>query len=108
MTRESKPWRVRYPLLRQFFGGYLHQDFPEEYGSVAGALRRYREDAGADEFARFAAEWNTFLAETRDLEAAEIDNILSTEFGGSWRVASSQEIARFTEAVQRSGASRAS
>ncbi len=108
MMKESNPWRTHYPLLYQFFSGYLHQDFPEEYGSIAGALRRYREDAGAEEFANFATEWSSFLDETREFEASEIDRILSDELGGSWHVASSREIARFTEAVERSGASRAS
>jgi hypothetical protein len=108
MTKEINPWRTRYPLLHQFFRGYLHQDFPEEYGSVAGALRHYREDAGEAEFTSFAREWSNFLNETRELGAAEIDHILSSDLGGSWQVASAREIERFTEAVERSGASRAS
>lgn len=108
MMKESNPWRTRYPLLHQFFRGYLHQDFPEEYGSVAGALRQYRNDAGTEEFGRFAAEWSSFLNEVRELAATEVDRILSTDLGGSWHVESSREIARFTEAVERSGASRAS
>jgi hypothetical protein len=108
MTNESKPWRNRYPLLHQFFRGYLHQDFPEEYGSVAGALRQYREDAGAKEFGEFSAEWSRLVGETWGLDVREIDRILSAELGGSWHVANSDEIARFTEAVERSGASRAS
>ena len=108
MTKERNPWRTRYPLLHQFFRGYLHQDFPEEYGSVAGALRQYRADEGEEEFASFAAEWSSFLDETRDLGAPEIDRILSAEFGGSWHVASGLEIARFTEALERSGTPRAS
>lgn len=108
MTKESNPWRIRYPLLHQFFRGYLHEDFPEEYGSVAGALRQYRNDVGEDEFGRFFAEWNSFLEATRELGAGEIDRILCTDLGGSWHVASAREIARFTEAVERSGASRAS
>ncbi len=108
MTKDSNPWRQRYPLLHQFFRGYLHQDFPDEYGSVAGALRQYRNDAGAEEFANFAAEWSNFLGETHELGASEIDRILSIDLGGSWHVAGRREIARFTEAVERSGASRAS
>ncbi len=94
--------------MHQFFHGYLHQDFPEEYGSIAGALRQYRADAGEDEFASFAGEWSRFLDETRELGASEIDSILSADLGGTWHVASAREIARFTEAVERSGASRAS
>lgn len=108
MTTEMNSWRNRYPLLHQFFRGYLHQDFPEEYGSVAGALREYREDAGAEEFGQFAIEWNRFRGETRQLDATEIDLILCGELGGSWHVAGANELERFTEAVERSGASRAS
>ncbi len=108
MMEKNNPWRTRYPLLHQFFRGYLHQDFPEEYGSIAAALRHYREDSGEDEFARFASEWSSFLEETREFGAPEIDRILSADLGGSWHVASVREIARFTEAVERSGASRAS
>ncbi len=108
MTIESNIWRTRYPLLHQFFRGYLHQDFPEEYGSIAGALRQYREDAGEEEFTEFSVEWSRFTDETRGLDASQIDQILCSSFGGSWHVASAHEIARFTEAVERSGASRAS
>lgn len=108
MTKDNNPWRTRYPLLHQFFRGYLHQDFPEEYGSIAGALRQYRQDAGEDEFARFAAEWKQLVDETRELDASEMDRILSIGLGGSWHVASAREIARFTEALERSGTQRAS
>ena len=108
MTNASNPWRTRFPLLHQFFRGYLHQDFPEEYGSIAGALRHYREDAGEEEFARFSAEWRSFVGETRELDVTEVDRVLSADLGGSWHVAGSDEIARFTDAVERSGASRAS
>jgi hypothetical protein len=108
MTKDSNPWRTHYPLLHQFFRGYLHQDFPEEHGSVAGALRAYRADAGDEEFRNFTEEWRSFLDETRELSAPEIDRILCAELGGSWHVASSREIARFTEAVERSGTPRAS
>jgi hypothetical protein len=102
------PWRNRYPLLHQFFRGYLHQDFPEEYGSIAGALRQYREDAGAEEFGRFSVEWHKFLDERRGLDASETDRILCGELGGSWHVAGAHELERFTEAVERSGSSGAS
>ncbi len=108
MTKESNPWRNRYPLLNQFFRGYLHQDFPEEYGSIAGALRDYRQDAGEEEFRQFALEWNRFREETRELDASEVDRILCGELGGSWHVAGADELERFTDAVERSGASRAS
>jgi hypothetical protein len=108
MKKDSPSWKSRYSLLHQFFRGYLHQDFPEEYGSIAGALRQYRADAGEEEFAKFAGEWNGFLEETGDLTAGDIDHILSAELGGSWHIASRREVARFTAAVANSGSPRAS
>ncbi len=108
MKTDPPAWKSRYPLLHQFFRGYLHQDFPEEYGSIAGALRQYRTDAGEDEFSKFAGEWSSFLHETAELSAADIDQILSSELGGSWHVASRREVQRFTAAVTNSGNSRAS
>jgi hypothetical protein len=108
MKKEPSSWKSRYPLLHQFFRGYLHQDFPEEYGSIAGALRQYRVDAGDDEFGRFSAEWDKFLEETGELSAGDIDQILSIEMGGSWHIASRREVARFTAAIGASGTSRAS
>lgn len=108
MKKEPATWKARYPLLYQFFRGYLHQDFPEAYGSVAGALREYRTDAGDGEFNKFAEEWDLFIHETGELTSADIDRILSAELGGSWHVASHREIERFTEAIANSRTSRAS
>jgi hypothetical protein len=108
MKNDSSNWKSRYPLLHQFFRGYLHQDFPEEYGSIAGALRQYRADVGEEEFTKFAAEWNAFLEATGELTAGDIDQILAGELGGSWHIASRREVARFTAAVANSGTPRAS
>jgi hypothetical protein len=108
MKKDASSWKSRYPLLHQFFRGYLHQDFPEEYGSIAGALRQYRADAGEEEFGKFSDEWKSFLEETGELTAGDIDQILSTELGGSWHIASRREVARFTAAVANSGTPRAS
>jgi hypothetical protein len=108
MKKDVSAWKSRYPLLHQFFRGYLHQDFPEEYGSIAGALRQYRADSGEEEYERFSAEWDAFTRDIAELNSVEVDRILSVELGGSWHVASSREIARFTEAVAKSGTPRAS
>jgi hypothetical protein len=108
MKKDSAAWKSRYPLLHQFFRGYLHQDFPEEYGSIAGALRQYRSDAGEEEFTKFSNEWDQFLADTGELSAGDIDQILSLELGGSWHVASRREVTRFTAAIANSASPRAS
>ncbi len=102
MKKPPNRWNSRYPLLYQFFRGYLHQDFPDEYGSVTAALRQYRKDAGEHEFARFAIEWDALLTETAEFSPAELDRIFTEELGGSWHVGSRRELAAFSEAVKKS------
>ncbi len=45
MTRSAKSTADDYPQLEAFFCGYLHQDYPEEHGTVAGAVAAFRRDA---------------------------------------------------------------
>jgi hypothetical protein len=62
--------RGPYPQLRQFFEGYLHEDFMQEHRSPAGALRAFEADASASELRRFRAEAKRLLAlvESEDLD----------------------------------------
>ena len=46
MKKANNRWVTLYPLVHKFFRGYLHQDFPEQYGSVPGAVRAFKEDVG--------------------------------------------------------------
>lgn len=101
MKKPNNRWAARYGLLTQFFRGYLHQDFPEEYGSIAGALRQYRQDAGESEYAAFSDQWRTFLTEICDFPAEEVSRILSEDLGGTWHLGSRRELDIFTEAVKK-------
>ncbi len=102
MKKPTNRWVTRYKLLNQFFRAYLHQDFPEEYGSVAGALRQYRKDAGEADFRTFAAEWSEFVSEVRDFPSDEVRRVLLEDFGASWTLTSRHELDVFTEAMKKS------
>ena len=48
MTSDRKKRRAakrtpEFPALREFFSGYLHQDFRDEYGSAVAAIRKSRQ-----------------------------------------------------------------
>ena len=78
MTREPD-----YPQLRQFFEGYLHEDFVQEHRTPAGALRAFEADASAAELRRFRAEARRLLARVESEELDAIRDLLAT-LGSSW------------------------
>lgn len=101
MNNANNRWVARYPLVHKFFRGYLHQDFPETYGSLPGAVRAFKEDIGSVEYEKFAQEWSAFVEEIHDWPVAEIARTVSEELGASWNVTSRQELQSFSETVQR-------
>lgn len=100
MKNTNNRWVARYPLVHKFFRGYLHQDFPETYGSVPGALRAFKDDIGPAEYAKFAEQWNGFIDEIHDWPVAEIAHIVSSDLGAGWNVTSRQELQSFSDIVK--------
>ena len=72
-----------YPQLRQFFEGYLHEDFVQEYRTPEGALRAFEADASAAELRRFRAEAKRLLARVKSQELGEIRELLA-KLGSTW------------------------
>ena len=72
-----------YPQLRQFFEGYLHEDFVQEHKSAEGALRAFEADASAAELRRFRAEAKRLLARVESEELDKIRELLAT-LGSAW------------------------
>lgn len=89
-----------FPQLRQFFEGYLHEDFVAEYRTPAGALRAFSEDANAAERRRLAADAKRLLPQ---LESASLDEIRARleELGARWSPRSRQAAVTFLDAVSR-------
>ena len=89
MTASKKKQRgakttADFPALRAFFEGYLHQDFRDEYGSAAGAVQAFREDASDSELAAVRKEWKKWRA---GLANASIDGIGQAvrKLGAAWQ-----------------------
>ncbi len=72
-----------YPQLRQFFEGYLHEDFVQEHRTPEGALRAFEADASAAELRRFRAEAKRLLARVQSEELAAIRDLLAS-LGARW------------------------
>ncbi len=65
------------PALRQFFRGYLQEDFVERHGTPADALKTFEADADEDERRRFRADVRRFLEITAPLVFADVLLLLS-------------------------------
>jgi len=70
--------------LRDFFSGYLHQDFKDEYGSAVAAAASFCKDAQPDELAAVRKEWDLWR---KQLDAAAPDAAATAirELGGAWQ-----------------------
>src|ERR1700730_19378692 len=89
MTREKKEKAAgfspsEFPVLKEFFSGYLHEDFNDEYGSAAGAGRAFRGDASPEELAQARQEWAKLR---KILTGRSIEDVQTSmqKLGGAWR-----------------------
>jgi hypothetical protein len=84
MARSREKLADRYPQLEAFFCGYLHQDFPDEHGDLAGAVAAFRRDATAAERRAVKREWAAFRAETAGETLKVAGDRLTRDLGGAW------------------------
>jgi CdiI immunity protein len=89
MMRQKKEkgagFNVReFPVLKEFFSGYLHEDFSDEYGSAASAARAFRGDASPEESAQARQEWTKLRKILTDRSIVEVQAALQ-KLGGAWR-----------------------
>jgi len=89
MTRQKKEKAAgfdasEFPALREFFSGYLHEDFNDEYGSAANAARAFRGDASPEESAQARQEWAKLRKILTGRSIPEVQSSLQ-KLGGAWR-----------------------
>ena len=82
--RDAKKEHAKFPALREFFSGYLHQDFRDEYGSAAGAAEAFRKDASEAEIQAVRKEWKTWREELLKSSGDEIA-AATRQLGAAWR-----------------------
>ena len=73
-----------FPTLKEFFSGYLHEDFSDEYGSAASAARAFRGDASPEESVQARQEWAKLRKILTGRSLAEVQTSLQ-KLGGAWR-----------------------
>ena len=74
----------QFPALKEFFSGYLHEDFIDEYGSPPGAARAFRGDASPEESAQAGHEWARLRKILAGRSISEVQTSLQ-KLGGAWR-----------------------
>ena len=111
MTREKKNEKapvvnaVEFPCLREFFSGYLHEDFVDEYGSAAGATRAFFGDASLEEAATTREEWAKLRQILAGQPITEIHAALH-KLGGAWRPVDMEEFQSMDAVVMKKAPER--
>jgi hypothetical protein len=89
----------RYPQLEAFLGGYLHQDFVEEHGSLAGAVAAFARDASLRERRALAREWKAFRADARHATTLASTRAAVGALGAAWAPRRSDDLARLDRLI---------
>jgi contact-dependent growth inhibition (CDI) system CdiI-like immunity protein len=88
MKDEHADWKksfeaADYPALREIFSAYLHQDFGEEYGTAAEAVKGFLAEASGDEILEVKEEWKALRSALGGWRWEEIQRALS-RLGSAW------------------------
>jgi predicted ArsR family transcriptional regulator len=105
MMHEAKnnQWKFdpdNFSALQDFFGGYLHEDFGEEYGSAAEALLAFLSDASGDEIQNVKEEWQRLRAVLKDQPLAETQAALH-RLGAAWQPLNEAELKTLDEILSK-------
>jgi hypothetical protein len=82
-----------YPALASFLKGYLHQDFPEEHGSVAAATAAFSRDASPDERRLLMGDLQRLLEEAERTSSRTLGRFVTRDLGSAWAPRSAGELA---------------
>ena len=89
-----------FPALQDFLGGYLHEDFSEEYGSAPEALEAFLSDASGDEIQNVKEEWQRFRILLKDRPFEETQAALR-RLGAAWLPVHTRDIDVLDEILSR-------
>jgi hypothetical protein len=87
-----------YSGLREFFSGYLHEDFRDEYGSPSGAVRAFRGDGSNEEIAQVRSEWTKLRSAFRARPITDFQEALR-KLGSGWQPQEEEELLRVDTAL---------
>jgi hypothetical protein len=92
-----------YPALMEFLPAYLHEDFGEEYGSVARAFAAMVSDANSDQIRNVKEEWTALRQVFLGKPLSDMQTGLA-QLGAAWRPQSEQELEAVDEILSRAEA----
>ena len=95
MTSRPRPAAA----LVSFARAYLHQDFVEEYHTVAGAAAAFAAEATPRERAALRAAVDAWIARSADWPIALIRDYVTTELRSAWVPASRRELTALRRAL---------
>jgi hypothetical protein len=92
-----------YPALMEFLPAYLHEDFGEEYGSVARAFAALVSDASGDQIRNVKEEWQALRQAFSGQPLPDMQSGLA-QLGAAWRPESEQELQSVDEILRQAEA----
>jgi hypothetical protein len=92
-----------YPALREMLPAYLHQDFADEYGTAAAAIKGFLEEAGGDEILQVKEDWVRFRKSLAGRPLKEIQTAVG-RLGSAWTPQSEADLKRLDEILARAQA----
>jgi hypothetical protein len=95
--------RRAFPALAAFLKGYLHEDFPDEHGSPAGAVRAFCRDASAGERRALESELVMLLEAARKNPPRALQRFVTRELGSGWNPKSADDLERLLAVVRGGG-----
>jgi hypothetical protein len=90
-----------YSHLREFLRGYLHEDWPDEYGSVSEAVEKFWMDTATASVARVAKQWK----ELQQISGGKLNSTLELlgQLGGAWNPTSLKQLVEMSDALAKFG-----
>jgi len=109
MKRESSQSRSApfdpgdYSALREMLPAYLHQDFVDEYGSAAAAIKGFIEEASGDEILQVKEDWLRFRKALAGRPLREVQTAIG-RLGSAWTPQNEADLKRLDEILGRAQA----
>ena len=92
---------LEFPALAAFLKGYLHQDFPDEHGSVAAAVAAFCRDASPHERRQAATELARLVGLAEALPLRAVGQFVTRDLGSAWSPRSTRDLVDILAALRQ-------
>ena len=102
-TKPAPPRDLRrddFPALTSFFGGYLHEDFPEVHGSVGAAAAAFGAEASLDERRQLARELETLVKRSAGWPMRDLRRFITRDLMCRWEPGSRDELTQLLDVLR--------